>query len=339
MSGRMRCRAGLSIVFFLAISCSRKPEGERLAELPNSLGIGTIAVDETGIYLGLNSAGIMRLDLDGGSPLTLMPQHALGREWLYAPVLGRDAVYAAINSIGGGIIGVPKDGGDYRVIVAEATSCADAGAAYSLLADQSGLFWREVRCDLSSVSTVRTVPLDGGAPIDLGSAPYSGPPHENLGLAADSANLYWAETGSFVMMPKSGGPQTRFPVGVDVQSFPGVLEGRLYWSANQSIYQMPTAGGAALELARVVHQIFTPWGLGLRANTILARGVETVIDGDQEYNLYSLFEITRRDDGTASVRTITSDNRGLCCAALDGTYIYWVEYSGAQQTLFRTPRR
>jgi hypothetical protein len=166
------------------------------ATVATEMMITDLKVDATSVYLATMRGQVLSVPTSGGSPVVLATSTAA---YNASPSLALDG--ANVYFAGGGAVGsVPKSGGS--TVMLSTGEHAGLGFATS----GSALFWNEdftdptCHCDSG---VIHRMPTGGGPPTALVS---------NLslvmGLAADTASVYWIESGSVKRVSLDGGDVT-----------------------------------------------------------------------------------------------------------------------------------
>jgi hypothetical protein len=190
-------------------------DGGAPTTLASSQSSNELVVDSTNVYWGNQgqcqldggtvtcSAGVVRVPIAGGTPITLATDTA--------PIFGiavdaTNVYYADQNNE---IMSVPIDGGTPEML-AKTTN-----VVFDLKVGSGALYWTYpgTPCDAGVCGDgVMAMPLDGGAPTTLASG--QGSPGI---FAVDSTNVYWSANNgeSFAVMtvPVSGGTPTTLAAG------------------------------------------------------------------------------------------------------------------------------
>jgi hypothetical protein len=230
-------------------------DGGAQTTLASSQSSNEIVVDSTNVYWGNQglclldggtvtcSAGVVRVPIAGGTPITLATDTA--------PVFGIavDATSVYYADQNNEIMSVPIDGGTPKLL----TTTSDV--VFDLQAGPGAVYWTYpgTPCDAGVCSgSVMAVPLDGGAPTTLASG--QGSPGI---FAVDSTNVYWAATSgdnseAFAVMsvPAGGGTPVTLAVGSG-DLFGLTWDGTsFYWlTGDGRVMTMLRDGGAETTLA------------------------------------------------------------------------------------------
>ncbi len=245
-----------------------------------------IAVDDTSAYWANEGGEIVKVSIDGGTPIVLASQpnvgvyvHTLavvdGNAIWTTPTWGGQNVPLHVGSIqsvpvGGGapVTLVPQDGPEFIAVGAAgiywgtATGVVEVpltgGAPQTIIAtqdnprmlvvDATNVYWLTA----SAASTVMKAPLvGGGAPVALATG-QTGASY----LAVDAVNVYWTTIDSVMAVPIAGGTPTALAVG---QPTPlGVVSDgtNVYWtnfatynSPTGSVMRVPVGGGTPVAIA------------------------------------------------------------------------------------------
>ena len=147
------------------------------------------ASDSTDVYWvggsGQTIGSVHKVSLDGGSTTTLAPsQSASGR-----PEIGitSSAVFWITTSA---VYSVPKSGGTVSTLVSGLTLGESDFTPGAFSVDETSVYIRSIQTTgATSISTVMSVPVAGGAPTTLAVRTGS-----VLGMVHDATSLYWIES-------------------------------------------------------------------------------------------------------------------------------------------------
>ena len=222
---------------------------------------GGIAVDNTNVYWsgyspdGDGTTALWKIPLAGGETTKL----ATG--FMNDPIaVGPDGVYGT-GSVDGGvtIVSAPLAGGATTALV-PASSLRQTFASYGIAVDATSVYW----VTFSDPSTVMKVPLGGGSPTTLGSAPGGG-----FGLALDATSAYWISAKAVTKVGLQGGtPTTLAATGGQGTQGIAVDDTHVYWSdggSPGSVYKVPIQGGATMLLATNLQH---PTGVAVDATSV-----------------------------------------------------------------------
>jgi len=150
-----------------------------------------LAVDATGVYWASHltpamPAAIMKIGLEGGTPITL-PSTGEG----YAVALDASAVYWSSLWGSAAITMLPLAGG-------APVQLAVGQGAKAMAVDATGLYW-------AAGDAVRRWPLPGGGGVET-LADLS--PSSHHGVAVDTHDVYWTDGLGVARVPKTGGAAT-----------------------------------------------------------------------------------------------------------------------------------
>jgi hypothetical protein len=203
-----------------------------------------VAVDATDVYW--TSAADSNADTSGGL-LRMTPRSGGATKVLAASVqgignlaLGPTGVYWVATD--GSVMRTPLGGGTASTVV----SPPMGEAIFCFAVDESNLYWASGSSGNSS-SSIRKMPLAGGAPVTLASGLGCG------SLAVGSSFVVWDDLQGIHSVPVDGGATTTVlsnpnggyaPVAVDC--------GFAYWSSGTQVMKAPLSGGPPTMLAPLV---------------------------------------------------------------------------------------
>ncbi|MCB1994640.1 MAG: hypothetical protein KDG57_01975 [Rhodoferax sp.] len=167
--------------------------GRGLVRYPLAGGEGTVlahdgaffgvAVGAGSVYFADGAVGeIKRVPATGGDVEIV----ATGASGPRAVAVDDQSVYWVDTAPPCGLKKAPVGGGDVTVVVAD--SC---GSTRGLALDAGNAYWVDSSDDVQTGGAVRTVPLEGGADVVLGSSPAS-----PVDIAVDDSGIYWLENGT-----------------------------------------------------------------------------------------------------------------------------------------------
>jgi hypothetical protein len=270
--------------------------------------------------LGKADGTVMKVPLDGGTPVVLAP----GRATPNSIAVDATSVYwtdQAANSVQGGqteglVEKLPLDGG---TAVTLASGQENPG---SIVVYGTNVYWKEI------VGAVHSVPTGGGTPTTLASIGPAG-----YDLVVGATGVYWGDSvgpngGSIMQMPLGGGTPTAIVSGTP--SAPSGLAlgpAGLYWTSS---------GDGTINM----------FGPGDTAPKTLASALSPaslVVDGDANAAYWasqtgadgSLWTLALAGGGTPT--KLASSQNTPQSIAVDATSVYWID-QGSGSVMKLTPK-
>jgi len=164
----------------------------------------------------------------------------------------------------------------------------------------TSVFWLEAMS-----GTVMKIPVSGGAPTTLATAP-NGAQSSIADLAIDATNVYWTagNDGTVTKVPIIGGPAVILAENENAATGIAVDGSNVYWSNGLSIKKIPIGGGAAV-------------AIGSNANWTIA------VDSASAY--WSTPTGVMMGPLTGGTSTLLVPDKSKWCFAVDATNIYWTD--------------
>jgi len=196
-------------------------------------GPGGLAVNDSGIYYSEAMLWHTSLDTSG--------TEALGSGFVNDPIaLGPNGVYGTGSVAGAaGIVTTGLTGGP---VVSLTAGYGGYYSSYGIAVDDSNVYWTTFEDPMS----VMSVPLAGGAPVELATS--AGP---GGALAVRGGYAYWVAAGAVMKVSTRGGAQTQLAVGSKNGSIAGIAvdDTSVYWTTRDSVMKVSLDGGPVEVLA------------------------------------------------------------------------------------------
>jgi len=277
-----------------------------------------IAVDDTSVYWANEGGEIVKVSIDGGTPVVLAPQPNEAVEVRSVAVVHGNVIWTT-PTWGGGkvplqvgrIQSVPVGGGAPVTLVPQ-----DGPAVIAV--GTSGIYW-------GTMMGIVGVPLTGGVPQTV--VPTQDAPGE---LVVDATNVYWIATSTVVKAPLvGGGVPVALATGQTGANYLAVDAVNVYWTTTDSVMEVPIAGGTPTALA-----VGQPAPQGI------------VSDGTNVYWAnFSTYgsptgSVMRVPVGGGAPMVMADGQNGPSGIAVDATSVYWTNVaSGNGGTVMkRTPK-
>jgi hypothetical protein len=297
------------------------------ATLATEMMVTDLEVDAANVYLATMRGQVLSVPTRGGAPVVLATSSAAYNE---APSLALDD--ANVYFSGGGAVGsVPKSGG--ATVMLSTGEHPGLGFASSA----SALFWSEDYTDATchcESGVIHRMSTGGGTPTAL----VSNLPMV-MGLAADTASVYWIEGGAVKRVSLDGGDVTVLATGQSGAMGLSIDAANVYWTIDDA--QIGTCGlcpPPAPPKATDTTIYSVPLGGG--SVSTVATGYTVASVASDGANLYWLDTYAKTlstvgvHGGTPTV--LVAGEPGSLGPVVDDRAVYWVNTDGQIRRMSKT---